>query len=281
MLAIRACRARGVVRPQCPVPMPAHTHAPASPSPAAMFRPQGCVAAPARRLLSTAASEKKAEAAKGGWWSSASFWGACGAAAGWGMSGSAIYDSQFQGPEVISLTMTPVMIVYSSLFAWWALAIQPKNLALAACHMTNVAAQSWQLYRAINHKLEIGEKSDVAALAAKAGLTGTIVTALVGSKARLKSALSGTALGALATSPAGPFTVHFWAPMSKWLISGASFLELDRPTDTISLPQYTALTLTGFFFTRYATLVRESSREINPKLLPCRCHSLKANSCAT
>jgi mitochondrial pyruvate carrier 2 len=43
--------------------------------------------------------------------------------------------------------------------------------------------------------------------------------------------------------------------MSKWFISGASFLDLSRPTDKISLPQYTALTLTGFFFTRYALLV--------------------------
>ena len=54
---------------------------------------------------------------------------------------------------------------------------------------------------------------------------------------------------------AGPFTVHFWAPMSKWMISGASFLELDRPTEKISLAQYSALTATGFFFSRYALLV--------------------------
>ena len=49
--------------------------------------------------------------------------------------------------------------------------------------------------------------------------------------------------------------VHFWAPMSKWMISGASFFDLYRPTEQISLPQYTALTLTGFFFTPYSLLV--------------------------
>ena len=54
---------------------------------------------------------------------------------------------------------------------------------------------------------------------------------------------------------AGPFTVHFWAPMSKWMISGASFFDLNRPTDKISLAQYSALTLTGFFFSRYSLLV--------------------------
>ena len=39
--------------------------------------------------------------------------------------------------------------------------------------------------------------------------------------------------------------------MSKWLISGASFMDLDRPTDKISIAQYTALTATGLFFSRY------------------------------
>ncbi len=35
-------------------------------------------------------------------------------------------------------------------------------------------------------------------------------------------------VSSVAGAAAGPFTVHFWAPMSKWLISGASFLDLDR-----------------------------------------------------
>ena len=37
--------------------------------------------------------------------------------------------------------------------------------------------------------------------------------------------------------------------------SGASFLDLHRPTEDVSLLQYTALTLTGFFFSRCALLV--------------------------
>ena len=44
--------------------------------------------------------------------------------------------------------------------------------------------------------------------------------------------------------------------MSKWLISGASFMDLDRPTDQVSLSQYTALTLTGLFFSRYVQPMR-------------------------
>ena len=66
----------------------------------------------------------------------------------------------------------------------------------------------------------------------------------------------------IAGAAAGPFTVHFWAPMSKWGISGASFMDLNRPTDKVSLPQYSALTATGFFFSRYALLVTP----INPTL---------------
>lgn len=34
------------------------------------------------------------------------------------------------GPEVISLNMTPVMLIYSSLFARWAYVVQPRNLLL-------------------------------------------------------------------------------------------------------------------------------------------------------
>ena len=97
-----------------------------------------------RRLLSEKPAEKAAEKAapeaKPGWWSSAEFWGGLGALAGWGMTGAAIYDAQFSSPEKISMTMTPVMIIYSSLFCRWAIVVKPQNLLLAACHGSNVVA---------------------------------------------------------------------------------------------------------------------------------------------
>ena len=70
----------------------------------------------ARRWLATQKEEAASAPQKNkkGWWHSAEFWGAAGALAGWGMSGAAIYDASLQGPEVISLTMTPVLIVYST-----------------------------------------------------------------------------------------------------------------------------------------------------------------------
>ncbi|KAL3766209.1 hypothetical protein ACHAW5_002555 [Stephanodiscus triporus] len=194
----------------------------------------------------------------GGWWDSAEFWGRCGALAGWGMSGAAMYDALESSPELISLNMTGVLLVYSSLFARWAFVVRPQNLLLAGCHVANVCAQSNQLRRAVEYKRECGKDDEVADVLMKAGATVVAGVACLAFGPTLQGMIVNSNLGpisTLAAADAGPFTVHFWAPMSKWMISGASFLELDRPTDKISIAQYTALTLTGFFFTRYALLV--------------------------
>lgn len=202
----------------------------------------------------TAESTKKSV----GWWHSAEFWGGLGALAGWGMSGSAIYDAFLQGPEVISMKMTCVLIIYSSLFARWAFIVKPQNLLLASCHVANVAAQTNQLRRALQHKIESGQEDEVYDFGKKAAAAGAVGAGVIVAGPTMQRTLVNANLGVVskvAGADAGPFTVHFWAPMSKWMISGASFLEWNRPTDKISLAQYTALTLTGFFFSRYALLV--------------------------
>lgn len=216
----------------------------------------------ARRFLSDSKAKAEAaapkEEAKRGLWNSAEFWGACGAVAGWGMSGAAIYDATQQGPEVISLTMTPVLIVYSSLFARWAWVVKPRNTLLMSCHVANVAAQLNQMRRALEHKIAIGEEKQVNDLRDKTMMGGAALAGALLAGPHVRQVLTKANLGVVSTvaaADAGPFTVHFWAPMSKWLISGASFMDLNRPTDKISLPQYTALTLTGFFFSRYSLLV--------------------------
>jgi len=219
----------------------------------------------ARRLLSdskTKATEGAGaapkEEPKKGIWNSPEFWGAMGAVAGWGMSGAAIYDATQQGPEVISLTMTPVLIVYSTLFARWAWVVKPRNALLMSCHVANVGAQLNQMRRALEHKIEIGEEKQVNELRNKTAMGGAVLVGSLLAGPHVRQMLTKANLGVVSTvaaADAGPFTVHFWAPMSKWLISGASFMDLHRPTDKISLPQYTALTLTGFFFSRYSLLV--------------------------
>ena len=138
--------------------------------------------------------------------------------------------------------MTSVMLVYSSLFARWAWVVKPQNLALCACHVSNVFAQSNQMRRAINHKIEQGQQEEVNAMGMKAGAFVLGTGALIAGGPALQTALVGASLGPVSTvasAAAGPFTVHFWAPMSKWLISGASFLDLNRPTDKVSITQYT------------------------------------------
>jgi hypothetical protein len=207
-----------------------------------------------RRLLS---SEGK-QAEEKGWWSNPKYWGFMGAMAGWGMSGAAIYDATQQGPEVISLNMTGVLIIYSSLFTRWAFIVKPQNLLLASCHAANVLAQGNQLRRALEHKWATGQQKEVEEMATQAAIVGAVGGAAILAGPMMRKALTGASLGvvsSIAAADAGPFTVHFWAPMSKWMISGASFMDLNRPTDKISLPQYTALTATGFFFTRYSLLV--------------------------
>jgi len=214
-----------------------------------------------RRLLSEKPAAEKAAAApeaKPGWWSSAEFWGGLGALAGWGMTGAAIYDAQFSSPEKISMTMTPVMIIYSSLFCRWAIVVKPQNLLLAACHGSNVVAQINQMRRAVEYKTSQGKDEEVQDILMKSGVGAAALGGMVVAGPTLQSALVAANLGPVSTfagAAAGPFTVHFWAPMSKWLISGASMMELDRPVEKISLAQYTALTLTGAFFSRYALLV--------------------------
>ena len=174
------------------------------------------------------------------------------------MSGAAIYDATLQGPEVISLNMTCVLIVYSTLFARWAWIVKPRNTLLAACHVANIVAQSNQLRRALDYKLSNGQEEQVKEFVNKAAMVGVGAAGAVAIGPKIQTALVNANLGVVskvAGADAGPFTIHFWAPMSKWLISGASFLDLHRPTDKISLAQYSALTATGFFFTRYSLLV--------------------------
>ena len=55
--------------------------------------------------------------------------------------------------------------------------------------------------------------------------------------------------------PVGPFTIFFWAPLSKWAISGSYMLNLDRPTNTISTAQTSALTITGAIWLRYSMMM--------------------------
>jgi len=55
--------------------------------------------------------------------------------------------------------------------------------------------------------------------------------------------------------PAGPFTIHFWAPAWKWGLVAAGIADLKKPAENISRPQSTALGVTGVIWCRYATQI--------------------------
>ena len=60
----------------------------------------------------------------------------------------------------------------------------------------------------------------------------------------------------MAEHPAGPFTIHFWAPTAKWLISAANIADVNRPVEKMSAPQQTAVAVTGVIWARYGFDVR-------------------------
>ncbi|CAL5222165.1 g4490 [Coccomyxa viridis] len=62
-------------------------------------------------------------------------------------------------------------------------------------------------------------------------------------------------LAAFWNHPAGPKTIHFWAPTFKWGISIANIADFSRPADKISYPQQCAVTATGIIWTRFSTVI--------------------------
>lgn len=188
----------------------------------------------------------------------AKFYGFFGACCNWFLGISAVYDATCKGPEVISLNMTGVMLCYSTLFGRWAgWAVTPRNYVLAASHIFNVIAQCNQLRRCLEYKIQTGgeaAKAEVAEMATKAAVGAAVVTTAIVSADKLKAVIAPIGPAYL-SSAGGPFTIHPWPPATKLMISGASMLELDRPTDKISFSQYAALTLTGAIFSRYGLVV--------------------------
>lgn len=65
-------------------------------------------------------------------------------------------------PELISGKMTGVLCVYSMLFMQFALRVQPQNLMLFTCHLSNEAVQLYQLNRWYMHGTTAAVKSAAA-----------------------------------------------------------------------------------------------------------------------
>jgi len=58
------------------------------------------------------------------------------------------------------------------------------------------------------------------------------------------------------SSPVGPKTVHFWAPIMKWGLVLAGAADFARPVESLSLSQNGALMATGLIWTRWCFVIK-------------------------
>ncbi|CAO2200981.1 unnamed protein product, partial [Urochloa humidicola] len=67
--------------------------------------------------------------------------------------------------------------------------------------------------------------------------------------------MAASKLQALWNHPAGPKTIHFWAPTFKWGISIANIADFSKPPEKISYPQQVAVACTGLVWSRYSLVI--------------------------
>ena len=53
-------------------------------------------------------------------------------------------------------------------------------------------------------------------------------------------------------SPAGPFTIFFWAPSFKWGITIANIGDMRVPAENLSTPQQFVIMISGLIWCKYA-----------------------------
>jgi len=68
-------------------------------------------------------------------------------------------------------------------------------------------------------------------------------------------AASTSKLAAFWNHPAGPKTIHFWAPTFKWGITISNIADFQRPAELVSYPQQIAVTATGLIWSRFSTQI--------------------------
>lgn len=191
-------------------------------------------------------------------WKTTHFWGPV---ANWGLVGAAVYDATTKGPEIIDIPMTVTLTGYSALFIRFAWRVQPRNYILFACHSFNVTAQLNQLRRAVEYKIANvpGALEEMKVVGQKVGMAAAGLATLLATSGRVKTFLTADTMPGfvknIAGHPAGPMTIFFWAPTSKWALSVNNLADLKKDTNKMSLAQQTALTCTGIIWTRYGMVI--------------------------
>jgi len=192
-------------------------------------------------------------------WKTTHFWGPV---ANWGISLAAVYDMSFKGPEMISTPMTTTLCIYSLFFMRFAWMVQPRNYILMSCHIFNEAVQCTQLVRKKRWEWQQQYKTELLSKEGARKVTEKTVAFVSGlpvivpriQEACLKMPWPEKARMFL-QHPAGPFTVFFWAPTFKWVLSFSNLMDYKRPVDKVSLPQQTALASTGIIWARWSFVI--------------------------
>ncbi|KAI9266393.1 mitochondrial pyruvate carrier [Helicostylum pulchrum] len=79
----------------------------------------------------------------------------------------------------------------------------------------------------------------------------------------MSSVASTSLLTRFLNSPAGPKTIHFWAPTFKWGIVIAGLSDLQKPADQLSLSQNISLGVSGLIWTRYGFVITPVNRLVS------------------
>lgn len=202
-------------------------------------------------------------------WKTTNFWGPI---ANWGLVVAAVSDAVSKGPEVISMQMTSVLALYSGVFMRFAWKVKPRNYLLFACHLFNIHAQAFQLYRGYKYQQakrteltqvyganseQVRELEDFNPLLVGGAAAAMLGGGVVGQPIRraLMRMNIHPQLKNIIDHAAGPFTIHGWAPVFKWMLSVSNIMDYDRPVEKMSLFQQVALCSTGFIWARYSLVI--------------------------
>ncbi|KAL6287261.1 hypothetical protein ACE6H2_011651 [Prunus campanulata] len=67
--------------------------------------------------------------------------------------------------------------------------------------------------------------------------------------------MANSKLQAIWNHPAGPKTIHFWAPTFKWGVTIANIIDSSKPPEQLSYVQQSALTCNGLIWARNSTVI--------------------------
>eukprot|EP00746_Dinoflagellata_sp_MGD_P037964 gnl/MRDRNA2_/MRDRNA2_191259_c0_seq1.p1 gnl/MRDRNA2_/MRDRNA2_191259_c0~~gnl/MRDRNA2_/MRDRNA2_191259_c0_seq1.p1 ORF type:complete len:192 (+),score=10.31 gnl/MRDRNA2_/MRDRNA2_191259_c0_seq1:2-577(+) len=160
--------------------------------------------------------------------------------------------------------MSATQCLYSALFCRFAWLVQPRNYILFSCHGANVCAQSnqlrrWGVWKTEDDKSPQYGPSEVQSLGMVCGGVLAGIGAILAVRKPVMGVFTSSSVpgfvSSLSSHPAGPFYIHFWAPNFKWALSINNLMDLERPTDKISLSMTSALTLTGLIFCRWSFVI--------------------------